>query len=153
MWQVLLSLQLIEALISNLFCFPPATQLFRLLDKYRPETKQDKKARLKARAEARAAGKEDTPTKRALAIRHGVNTVTTLVEKKKAQLVVIANDVDPIEVCRALFSHTVAVVSSYDGQLNSSNVRFCWLLRLATSNFCLVMAIEFYLLNAGEELA
>ena len=68
------------------------------MDKYRPETKQDKKARLKARAEARAAGKEDTPTKRALAIRHGVNTVTTLVEKKKAQLVVIANDVDPIEV-------------------------------------------------------
>ena len=33
-------------------------------------------------------------------VRHGVNTVTTLVEKKKAQLVVIANDVDPIEVTR-----------------------------------------------------
>merc|ERR1712062_902954 len=31
-------------------------------------------------------------------IRHGVNTVTTLVEKKKAKLVVIANDVDPIEL-------------------------------------------------------
>lgn len=29
----------------------------------------------------------------------GVNTVTTLVENKKAQLVVIAHDVDPIEVC------------------------------------------------------
>ena len=29
-------------------------------------------------------------------VRHGVNT--TLIEKKKAQLVVIANDVDPIEV-------------------------------------------------------
>ena len=27
-----------------------------------------------------------------------MNTITTLVEKKKAQLVVIANDVDPIEV-------------------------------------------------------
>jgi len=35
---------------------------------------------------------------RAAVIRHGVNTVTTLIEKKKAQLVVIANDVDPIEV-------------------------------------------------------
>ena len=75
-----------------------ATQLFRLLDKYRPETKQDRKARLKARAEARAAGKEDAPTKRALALRHGANTITTLVEKKKAQLVIIANDVDPVEV-------------------------------------------------------
>lgn len=28
----------------------------------------------------------------------GINTVTTLVENKKAQLVVIAHDVDPIEV-------------------------------------------------------
>ena len=46
----------------------------------------------------RAAGKEDAPTKRAAVVRHGVNTVTTLIEKKKAQLVVIANDVDPIEV-------------------------------------------------------
>jgi hypothetical protein len=80
------------------YFFNLATQLFRLLEKYRPETKQDRRARLKARAEARAAGKEDTPTKRAPAIRHGVNTVTTLVEKKKAQLVIIANDVDPIEV-------------------------------------------------------
>lgn len=28
----------------------------------------------------------------------GVNTITSLVEKKKAQLVIIAHDVDPIEV-------------------------------------------------------
>ena len=44
-----------------------------------------------------SAGKEDAPGKRAPVVRHGVNTVTTLIEKKKAQLVVIANDVDPIE--------------------------------------------------------
>merc|ERR1712212_658323 len=75
-----------------------ATQLFKLMDKYRPETKQAKKERLRERAAARAAGKEDAPTKRAAVVRHGVNTVTTLVEKKKAQLVVIANDVDPIEM-------------------------------------------------------
>merc|ERR1739840_58649 len=73
-------------------------QLFKLLDKYRPETKQQKKERLRERAEARADGKGDAPTKRAPMVRHGVNTVTTLVEKKKAQLVVIANDVDPIEL-------------------------------------------------------
>jgi len=77
---------------------PSATQLFKLLDKYRPETKQDKKERLRERAEARAAGKDDKPTKRGPVVRHGVNTVTTLVEKKKAKLVVIANDVDPIEL-------------------------------------------------------
>ena len=75
-----------------------ATQLFKLLDKYRPETKQQKKERLRERAEARAEGKGDSPTKRAPVLRHGINTITTLVERKKAQLVCIANDVDPIEV-------------------------------------------------------
>merc|ERR1712098_822784 len=73
-----------------------ATQLFKLMDKYRPESKQAKLDRLKKRAAAKAEGKPDAPTKREIAIRHGVNTVTTLIEKKKAQLVCIANDVDPI---------------------------------------------------------
>jgi len=75
-----------------------ATQLFRLLEKYRPEGRKEKQARLKVRAEARVQGKEDTPSKRPRTVRTGVNTVTTLVEKKKAQLVVIAHDVEPIEV-------------------------------------------------------
>uniref|UniRef100_A0A2I2YY01 60S ribosomal protein L7a n=1 Tax=Gorilla gorilla gorilla TaxID=9595 RepID=A0A2I2YY01_GORGO len=61
-----------------------ATQLLKLAHKYRPETKQEKKQRLLARVEKKAAA--------------GVNTVTTLVENKKAQLVVIAHDVDPIEL-------------------------------------------------------
>merc|ERR1712198_715018 len=75
-----------------------ATQLFRLLDKYRPESKQQKKARLTARASQRVKGKDDVPTKRPLMVRSGVNTITSLVEQKKAQLVVIAHDVDPIEI-------------------------------------------------------
>ena len=57
-----------------------ATQLFKLLDKYRPETKQDKKDRLRARAEARAEGKQDAPTKQGPVVRLGVNTVSTLVD-------------------------------------------------------------------------
>merc|ERR1712077_103285 len=64
----------------------------------RPETKQERKARLKLRAEARAEGKEDKPTKKKAVVHHGANTVVTLVEKKKAQLVVIAHDVDPIGI-------------------------------------------------------
>merc|ERR1712235_112659 len=68
------------------------------MDKYRPESKQAKQERLKKRAVAKAEGKADAPTKREIAIRHGINTVTTLIEKKKAQLVAIANDVDPIEL-------------------------------------------------------
>jgi len=75
-----------------------ATQLFKLLDKYRPESKKAKKERLRKQAEVKAAGKEATPSKRPPVVRFGVNTVTTLVEQKKAQLVAIAADVEPIEL-------------------------------------------------------
>jgi large subunit ribosomal protein L7Ae len=75
-----------------------ATQLFRLMDKYRPETRREKSIRLKSRAVKRVKGKPDAPTKRPPVVRSGINTVTCLVEKKKAQLVVIAHDVDPIEL-------------------------------------------------------
>ncbi|GIX86788.1 60S ribosomal protein L7a [Caerostris extrusa] len=75
-----------------------ATQIFKLLDKYRPETRVAKKERLMKRAELRAMGKEDTPSKRPILLSQGVNKVTTLVEQKKALFVVIANDVDPIEI-------------------------------------------------------
>jgi len=75
-----------------------ALQMFRLLDKYRPESKRAKKDRLKKQAEAKASGKESAPSKRPPVVRYGVNSVTTLVEQKKAQLVAIAADVDPIEL-------------------------------------------------------
>ena len=87
-----------EASKSDKICALVATQLFRLMDKYRPETRQEKAARLRGRAEERVKGKMDSATKRPPVVRSGVNTVTCLVEKKKAQLVVIAHDVDPIEV-------------------------------------------------------
>lgn len=86
------------AVAKRMLFYSAATQLFKLMDKYRPETKQAKKERLAKRAEARTAGKSDTPTDRTPVIRAGVNTVTKLVEQKKAQLVLIAHDVDPIEV-------------------------------------------------------
>jgi len=75
-----------------------AVQLFKLLEKYRPETKLQKSARLKAKAEAKVAGKEEAPKKKPPTLRSGCNSVTKLVEQKKAQLVVIAHDVDPIEL-------------------------------------------------------
>jgi len=76
-----------------------STQLFKLLEKYRPETRSERKLRLKQRAEEQAkTGKPDRPTKRPNGLRSGMNTVTSLVEKKKAQLVIIAHDVEPIEL-------------------------------------------------------
>lgn len=77
-----------------------ATQLFKLLNKYRPETKQEKKARLDAAAKATAEEKEAQAkdTKKPLFVKYGLNHCVALVEAKKASLVVIAHDVDPIEL-------------------------------------------------------
>uniref|UniRef100_A0A2K5P252 60S ribosomal protein L7a n=1 Tax=Cercocebus atys TaxID=9531 RepID=A0A2K5P252_CERAT len=66
-----------------------ATQLLKLAHKYRPETKQEKKQRLLAWAEKKAAGKGDVPTKRPPVLRAGT---------KKAQLAVTAHHVDPMEL-------------------------------------------------------
>merc|ERR1712048_698182 len=57
-----------------------------------------KAKRLRTQAEAQAKGSKAEKTKRPNVVRHGVNTVTTLVEQKRAKLVAIASDVEPIEV-------------------------------------------------------
>jgi len=75
-----------------------AVELFRILEKYRPESRHDKRNRLRKRAAAVAKGKPDIPTKKRNWIRQGVNTITTLIEQKKARLVVIASDVEPVEI-------------------------------------------------------
>lgn len=49
-------------------------------------------------AEKEAAAKGDVPTKTPPIFRARVNTVATSIENKKAQLVMIAHDVDPIEL-------------------------------------------------------
>ncbi|KAI8326364.1 60s ribosomal protein l8-b, partial [Martensiomyces pterosporus] len=74
-----------------------AVQLFKLLAKYRPETKQEKKARITAQAEKVAAGQQ-AESEKPVIVKYGINHITSLVESKKAQLVVIADDVDPIEI-------------------------------------------------------
>merc|ERR1712060_380942 len=72
--------------------------LFKLLHKYRPEDKAEKKERLKALAEKKEAGEAEAPKKKPIYIKYGINHITKLCEEKKAQLVVIAHDVDPIEL-------------------------------------------------------
>jgi len=83
---------------SNALDKPSAAKLLQLLEKYRPETKTQKKERLRKRAQEVADGKEEKVTKRPPVVRFGIKDVTRLVEKKKASLVVIAHDVDPIEI-------------------------------------------------------
>jgi len=81
-----------------------ATTLFKLLSKYRPEEKLARHKRLleaaKQRAEAVKAGKtvEKKETKKHWTVKYGINHITSLVESKRAKLVVIAHDVDPVEL-------------------------------------------------------
>ena len=65
--------------------------------KYAPETKKDKVMRLKAAAELKASSKE-VATSKPNTVKFGLNHVTQLVEQNEAKLVVIAHDVDPIEL-------------------------------------------------------
>uniref|UniRef100_A0A0N5ART0 60S ribosomal protein L7a n=1 Tax=Syphacia muris TaxID=451379 RepID=A0A0N5ART0_9BILA len=110
-WPKYIRLQRQKAILMKRLKIPPpinqfhhpldaqtTAQLMRLLEKYRPETKQRKHDRLKKRAEDRAAGKQEEVTKRPPVVKSGVNLITRLIEQKIAKLVVIAHDVDPIEI-------------------------------------------------------
>ncbi|CAJ2505070.1 Uu.00g124640.m01.CDS01 [Anthostomella pinea] len=76
-----------------------AAQAFKLLNKYRPETKAEKKERLVKEATAIKEGKKkEDVSKKPYAAKYGLNHVVGLIENKKAALVLIPNDVDPIEL-------------------------------------------------------
>ena len=72
-------------------------KIFKILEKYTPETKKEKKERLKNEAKEKGKGKEKKDGKKPVSLKTGLNHVTYLVEQKRAKLVLIAADVDPIE--------------------------------------------------------
>merc|ERR1711908_42111 len=82
---------------SNTFDKRQASQLFRLLNNLKPETKTEKKERRTEQA-AKVAEGGAASSKKPVSVKMGLNHVTTLIEEKKAKLVVMAHDVDPIEV-------------------------------------------------------
>ena len=87
------------AQFSNVLDRNTATQTFRLLNKYKPETKAEKKERLLKEATAISEGKKkEDVSKKPYAVKYGLNHVVGLIENKKANLVLIPNDVDPIEL-------------------------------------------------------
>lgn len=69
-----------------------------MLAKYKPETKKDKKTRLQKEAEAKQGGADAKKSAKPTVLKFGLNHVTQLVEEGKAKLVVMAHDVDPIEL-------------------------------------------------------
>jgi large subunit ribosomal protein L7Ae len=72
-------------------------QLVKLLQKYSPETRQQKTDRIQQKAKDQAQNNKEADSTKPTSIKFGLNHVTYLIEQKKAKLVVIANDVDPIE--------------------------------------------------------
>ena len=75
-----------------------AAELFKLLTRYQPETKAEKTERLEKIAAATAAKENVASSPPPPTLKYGLKHVTTLVEQKKAKLVVIPHDVDPIEL-------------------------------------------------------
>lgn len=113
-WPKYVRLQRQKAILKQRLKVPPAinqfsraldknaaSNLFRLLAAYRPESAADKKKRLQAAAASQAKETKDSAVSKAtkpLFVKYGLNHITHLVEEKKAKLVVIAHDVEPIEL-------------------------------------------------------
>jgi len=74
-----------------------AGKLVRFCKGYSPETKKQKLARVRAMAKLQAEGKPINAKKRCT-LKFGFNHVTNLIESGRAKLVIIAHDVDPIEL-------------------------------------------------------
>jgi large subunit ribosomal protein L7Ae len=69
------------------------------LKKYSPETRQQKAARLRKAAQEKVQDSKNKKTgDKPISLKYGLNHVTYLVEQKKAKLVLIANDVEPVEL-------------------------------------------------------
>jgi large subunit ribosomal protein L7Ae len=120
-WPVYIRIQRQKAILTKRLKVPPAinqfskvldkntaTLTFRLFNKYQPETKTQKKERRLAQAQEMVAAttseggdkhkKHLSPSKKPYAVKYGINHITALVEAKRAQLVLIADDVDPLEL-------------------------------------------------------
>jgi len=78
---------------------PNTSSLFKTLEKYVPETRRAKFQRIKEKAAERVNNKDkkEVQIEKPTTIKYGLNHVTYLIEQKKAKLVIIASDVDPIE--------------------------------------------------------
>jgi len=76
-----------------------AMSFFKLASKYRLESKRQRRSRLLRWAKVRATHPaENTHFIKPLTLVAGLNAVTRALEKKKAQLVVIAHDANPLEL-------------------------------------------------------
>jgi large subunit ribosomal protein L7Ae len=77
---------------------PLAAKILKFLNKYRPEEEKHREQRLKSAAAEKVKGNTKPVDTGKKVIAYGLNEVVNLIERKKAEFVVIAHDVDPIEL-------------------------------------------------------
>jgi large subunit ribosomal protein L7Ae len=90
------------------------------LNKYRPETTKAKKQRLAQIAAAKAKN-ETLDLKAPLSVIYGINAVVSAIESKTAKLVVIAHDVEPVEVQIDFCAFYLQFSSSFTFHLSAVN--------------------------------
>eukprot|EP00906_Rhabdomonas_costata_P003538 RCo005393 len=110
-WPSYIKRQRQKALLRQRLKVPPAinqfkavldrstrSRLFRLIHSYRPLPKRSRREMLKSLAKKKLEDPNQPPPAKRLTVSVGIRLATPLVEQKKASLVVIANDVEPIEL-------------------------------------------------------
>jgi len=109
-WPKYICLQRQSRILKQRLKIPPSIAIFentadkiftrevlKLFEKYQPLTRTEKKQRLKTLAEAKSKGTEIISEYKHQ-IKYGLNHVTNLIQRKKAQIVLIAHDVEPLEL-------------------------------------------------------
>ena len=154
-------------LMKRLKCPPALAQFFEPLDrdttkkaykaleKYAPETKAEKKERLKNEAKEQVDKKDKKDKKekkdkkkdgkKPVSLKCGLNHVTYLVEQKRAKLVLIAADVDPIET--VVFLPSLCKTMDIPYAIVPSKER---LGKLANKKTCTCLALTDFKENAAE---
>lgn len=111
-WPTFVTMQRKKRVLQRRLKVPPAlnqfskvldrtsrNELLKLIKKYAPETRKARRDRLqKAAEEKKKDPKKTVSTKAPLAVITGLQQVTRAIERKTARMVVIANNVDPIEL-------------------------------------------------------
>ncbi|KAH8614074.1 putative Ribosomal protein L7Ae L30e S12e Gadd45 family [Trypanosoma vivax] len=111
-WPTFVTMQRKKRVLQRRLKIPPAlnqftkvldrtsrNELLKLVKKYAPETRKARRERLKKVAQEKKSNPRKTlSTKAPLSVVSGLQEVTRAIEKKTARLVIIANNVDPIEL-------------------------------------------------------
>ena len=124
-------------------------KVYKILEKYTPETKKEKKERLEKEAKEQVKDnknkKEKKYGKKPITLKCGLNHVTYLVEQKRAKLVLIAADVDPIET--VVFLPSLCKTMDIPYAIVPSKERLGYLVNKKT---CTCLALTDFKDNAAE---